>query len=299
MFFANDKVSRLAACTIIVSLVVMGIKYVAYLRTGSVALYSDALESIVNVVTAVAALIAVRISAQPPDRNHPYGHHKAEYFSAGLEGTLIVIAALLILQQAYGAWLHPRTITAPMEGIVINAFAAIINVTWAAYLVNRGRAWRSPAITADGWHLYADVATSVGVIVGLLLAVLTGWYFLDPLLAALVAVHILWVGWRITSQSMNGLMDRAVETEVLAQIRKVIASNASGALQIHDLKTRIAGRATFIEFHLVVPGEMSVTDAHDICDRLEDALGVAIEGAEVVIHVEPEGEAKTKGAIAF
>ncbi len=299
MFFANDKVSRLAALTIVVSLLVMGIKYVAYLRTGSVALYSDALESIVNVITAIAALVAVRISAQPPDRNHPFGHHKAEYFSAGLEGSLIVIAAVLILQEAYGAWMHPRAILAPTEGIVINAFASIINLGWATYLMNRGRAWRSPAITADGWHLYADVATSVGVIIGLLLAVLTGWYFLDPLLAALVAIHILWVGWRITSQSLNGLMDRAVETEVLAEIRKVVASNASGALQIHDLKTRVAGTAIFIEFHLVVPGDMAVTDAHDICDRLEDALGAAVEGAEVVIHVEPEREAKTKGAITL
>ncbi len=289
--------SRLAAFSIVVALIVMAIKYVAYLLTGSVALYSDALESIVNVITAVAALIAVRVSAQPADRNHPFGHHKAEYFSAGLEGALIVIAAILILQQAYDAWQTPRTLTTPIIGIAINAVAGVINAAWAWHLLRRGRAWRSPAISADGWHLLTDVATSVGVLVGLLLAVATGWYFLDPLLAAVVAVHILWVGWRLTSQSMSGLMDEAVNTEVLAQIRKVIASNASGALQIHDLRTRIAGRATFIEFHLVVPGRMSVEEAHDICDRLEVALGDAIDGAEVHIHVEPEGEAKTKGAL--
>ena len=292
-----DKVSRLAAASILVALVVMAIKYVAYLRTGSVALYSDALESIVNVITAVAALIAVRVSAQPADRNHPFGHHKAEYFSAGLEGALIVIAALMILNQAHDAWSNPRTLTAPGEGIAINAFAGAINAAWAWHLVRRGREWKSPAISADGWHLFSDVATSVGVLLGLLLAILTGWYILDPLLAALVAIHILWVGWRLTSQSMSGLMDEAVDAEVLAQIRKVIASNASGALQLHDLRTRIAGRVTFVEFHLVVPGQMSVEEAHDICDRIEAALSEAIDGMEVHIHVEPEGEAKTKGAL--
>lgn len=299
MLSGLEKVSRLAAASIVVSLVVMAIKYLAYLQTGSVALYSDALESIVNVVTAVAALIAVRVSAQPADRKHPFGHHKAEYFSAGLEGALIVIAALMILHQAHDAWSNPRALTAPIEGIAINAVAGVINAAWAWHLVRRGREWRSPAISADGWHLFADVATSAGVLLGLLLAVVTGWYVLDPLLAALVAIHILWVGWRLTSQSMSGLMDEAVDAEVLAQIRKVIASNASGALQLHDLRTRIAGRVTFVEFHLVVPGQMSVEEAHDICDRIEAALTEAIDGMEVHIHVEPEGEAKTKGALSL
>lgn len=297
MQFSSDRISYLAAASILVSLVVMGIKYLAYARTGSVALYSDALESIVNVVTAIATLIAVRVSSRPADRNHQFGHHKAEYFSAGLEGALIVVAAVLILQQAYDAFLHPRTLTAPGEGVMINAVAGAINAAWAWFLLRCGRAWRSPAVIADGWHLFSDVATSAGVLIGLLLAMITGWQILDPLLAAVVAVHILWIGWRIASQSMSGLMDEAVTTEVLAEIRKVIASNASGALQIHDLKTRHAGRATFIEFHLVVPGTMSVTEAHDICDRIEDALGKAIDSAEIQIHVEPEGEAKSKGAL--
>ncbi|HEX7072997.1 MAG TPA: cation diffusion facilitator family transporter, partial [Hyphomicrobiaceae bacterium] len=170
---------------------------------------------------------------------------------------------------------------------------------WAWHLIRRGRAMRSPAIAADGWHLLSDVATSAGVIVGLLLALATGWQVLDPLLAAAVAVHILWVGWRIVSQSLGGLMDASVAGEMMTRIRKVIAANGDGALQIHDLRTRMAGRATFIEFHLVVPGSMSVTEAHEICDRLEEALTNEIEGAEVLIHVEPEAEAKAKGALTF
>ncbi len=294
-----DAVSRLATISIVVAFVVMGLKYAAYVLTGSVALYSDALESIVNVVTAVAALIAVRVAVRPADRRHQFGHHKAEYFSAGLEGALILIAALLILHQAHDAWTNPRALTSPAAGLAVNALAGVLNGGWAWYLISRGNALRSPAIVADGWHLFADVGTSVGVIAGLLLALMTGWAFLDPLMAAIVAIYILWVGWRITSQSMSGLMDVAVEGEMLARIRDVIASNASGALQIHDLRTRMAGRTTFIEFHLVVPGAMPVTEAHDICDRLEDALGTEIHGAEVLIHVEPEGEAKAKGALAL
>lgn len=285
--------------SIVVAMLVMGLKYMAYVLTGSVALYSDALESIVNVATAIAALIAVRISERPADRSHQFGHHKAEYVSAGLEGALILIAALLILHQAYEAWLNPRALTAPAEGLAINALAGVVNAAWAWHLIVRGRALRSPALIADGWHLFSDVATSAGVIVGLLLALTTGWMILDPMLAAVVAIHILWVGWRIIAQSMSGLMDAAVAGDMMAQIRRIIAANGNGALQIHDLRTRMAGRATFIEFHLVVPGSMSVTEAHDICDRLEEALAAEIEGAEVLIHVEPEGEAKSKGALTF
>jgi len=296
-FFASP--TRLAIGSLGVGLVVLGLKYLAFRVTGSVALYSDALESIVNVATAVAALIAVRIAEKPADRSHQFGHHKAEYLSAGLEGALILLTALLILRHAYDAWLTPRALTAPVQGLAVNALAGVINAAWAWHLIVRGRALRSPAIIADGWHLFADVATSAGVIVGLLLALATGWMILDPLLAAAVAVHILWVGWRIITQSMSGLMDGAVEGDMMAQIQRIIAANGDGALQIHDLRTRMAGRATFIEFHLVVPGNMSVTEAHDICDRLEEALATEIEGAEVLIHVEPEGEAKSKGALTF
>lgn len=296
---ASGALSRLAMVSIAVAFAVMALKYAAYVVTGSVALYSDALESIVNVATAVAALIAVRVAERPADRGHQFGHHKAEYFSAGFEGALIVLAAVLILLQAYHAWLTPRALTAPATGLAINAAAAVLNALWARHLIVRGRAFRSPAIIADGWHLIADVATSAGVIAGLLLALATGWLFLDPLLAAAVALHILWVGWRIVSQSTGGLMDAAVAGDTMSRIRNVIAANADGALEIHDLRTRMAGRATFIEFHLVVPGRMPVAEAHDICDRLEQSLTEEIEGAEVLIHVEPEGEAKVVSAPTY
>lgn len=293
----NGTVSRTAIATIVVAFFVMGLKYAAYWKTGSVALYSDALESIVNVVTAVVALVAIRVSAMPPDRKHPFGHHKAEFFSAVLEGALIVLAAFLIFQEAYGAWLEPRALTEPAEGLAINAVAGAVNAGWASYLISRGKLWRSPALVAGGWHILTDVATSVGVLAGLILSLWTGITQIDPLLAALVGLNILWAGYHITSSSISSLMDEAASPTIDAQIRQAIQDSGDGAIQAHDIRTRHAGRATFIEFHLVVPGAMTVNEAHDICDRIEAAVRGRIEGSEIVIHVEPENKAKTKGVV--
>ncbi len=289
----------LALTSIVVSIAVMAIKYLAYATTGSVALYSDALESVVNVITAIAAFVAVNIARRPADRRHPFGHHKAEYVAVALEGALILVAALLILQQAWHALMAPRALDHPAVGLAINGIATVLNAGWAWVLIRRGRALKSPALIADGWHLVTDVITSVGVLAGLALATITGWVILDPLLAAVVAINILWAGWRIMSSSVSGLMDESVTADIMAEIRRLIASNADGALQVHDLRTRTAGPATFVEFHLVVPGAMTVARAHDICDRLETALGDYIENAQILIHVEPEAEAKSKGALVI
>lgn len=294
-FQSADKLKLAAIVSIFVAAAVMGLKYLAYWRTGSVALYSDALESIVNLVTAMVALYAIHIAGQPADRQHQFGHHKAEYFSAVIEGALICVAALLILQEAYEAYASPRVLSDLSVGMAINAVATAINAAWCAFLIRWGRSQRSPALVADGWHLLTDVLTSIGVLLGLALAAATGWQLLDPALAALVAVNILWAGWRLVRQSVGGLMDEAVTAEVARRIRAVIAVNAEGAIEAHDVKTRIAGRVTFIEFHLVVPGNMTVAVSHDICDRLEEALREAVNGAQVLIHVEPEAEAKQTG----
>jgi cation diffusion facilitator family transporter len=175
----------------------------------------------------------------------------------------------------------------------------VINAAWSWTLVRFGRTWRSPALVADGWHLFADVATSVGVIIGLALSVITGWSVLDPALAALVALNILVAGWRLMQSSISGLMDEAVDGDIARRIRGLISEHATGAIEAHDIRTRSAGRATFIDFHLVVPGAMSVADAHRICDRIESALEAEIDGAEVVIHVEPEGEARHRGVLVI
>lgn len=290
---------KLAIGSIFVGFAVLGLKTLAYWMTGSVALLSDALESTVNVATAFAALIAIHIASKPADDNHPYGHHKAEFFSAVLEGVMIILAALLILQEAYQGFMQPIALDAPAEGLFVNLGATAINGVWAWILVSHGRKNFSPALVADGKHLFTDVITSVGVAAGLLLAIRTGWWFLDPALAALVAINILWSGSKIIKQSLSGLMDEAVPEETLNNIREIIASQADGAMEAHDLRTRHAGPAIFIDFHLVLPGEATVFQAHEICDRIENALKQAYEHARITIHVEPEHKSKQSGVILF
>jgi cation diffusion facilitator family transporter len=290
--FDDAQLSRVAVANIAVALAVVAIKYIAYVTSGSVALFSDALESIVNVMTAVAAFIAIRLSAKPADADHPFGHHKAEFLAAMFEGAMIAVAAVLILLKARAAFHHGVKLEHSVLGVVLNVVATVVNAAWAWLLINRGKLWRSPALVADGQHLVTDVITSVGVVAGLVLALLSGWHILDPLIAAAVALNILWMGYKIAVQSMSRLLDQAASPEIEQQIRDVIEANGGGALEAHDIRTRQAGRALFIEFHLVVPGAMTVDDAHAICDRLEHSIENSIEGSEVVIHVEPEHKAK-------
>jgi cation diffusion facilitator family transporter len=258
--------------------------------TGSVALLSDGLESIVNVIAAVIAYAVIGYAAKPADTDHPFGHHKAEYFSAVVEGVLIVVAALLIIWEAVPEMLAPSLLHAPALGLAINFTAGAINAIWAYVLIRAGRAHRSPALSADGHHLLSDVVTSAGVLAGLVLAIATGYAILDPLLAVVVAGNILFQGWGVISRSIDGLMDRAVPAAEEEAIKQAIAVAAGGSLGVHDLKTRQAGSATFVDFHMVVPEAMPVGDAHDICDRIEDAIRAVQPGARIAIHVEPEGE---------
>lgn len=278
-----------------IGVLVMALKFGAYWLTGSVALYSDALESIINIAAAIFALVALRVAARPADADHPFGHHKAEYFSAVFEGALVVVAALLILREAYLGILQPKPIDAPLVGLAVNGAATAINAVWGALLLRRGRAWRSPALVADAKHVLADVVTSLGVLLGVGLVFLTGTLVLDPIVAGLVALHILWSGWTMIRDSINGLMDQAASPDMVRKIRELISHHSEGALEAHDVRTRHAGSATFVDFHLVVPGEMSVADSHAICDRLEETIEGEIEGAVVVIHVEPGDHAKQRG----
>lgn len=288
---------KLALGSLLVGVIVLGLKSLAWWITGSVALLSDALESTVNLTTAFAALIAIQVAQRPADANHPFGHHKAEFFSAVLEGVMIIIAALFILREAFQGLLDPQPLDAPLEGLMINAVATAINAFWAFVLVRQGRCLKSPALVADGKHLWTDVVTSVGVALGVFLALITGWWLFDPLMAALVAVNILWSGSRVVKESLSGLMDEAVPEATLAKIRDMISEQAEGAVEAHDLRTRHAGRVTFIEFHLVVPGDMTVFDAHEICDQIEAAIGKAVPDSRVTIHVEPEHKQKHTGIV--
>lgn len=287
----------IAAASLLIGLIVLGLKVLAWQITGSIALYSDALESIVNVVTAIAALSAVWLAQKPADAALPYGYHKAEYFSAVLVGVMIIVAAILIAREAITGLMAPALPDAPIEGLSISIVATVINAVWAFVLIRHGRSVRSPALQADGKHLITDVVSTGGVIVGLALVYLTGWAMLDPILAALVALNILWSGWAVIRDSVGGLMDVAVPKETQKLIREVIAANADGAIEAHDIRTRQAGKMTFIDFHLVVPGAMSVDDAHAICDAIEAKLREAVRQVQITIHVEPEDKAKHSGIV--
>jgi cation diffusion facilitator family transporter len=288
---------RIAIGSLVVGIAVLALKAFAAWVTGSIALYSDALESVVNVVTAIVALAAVRLAARPADESLPYGYHKAEYFSAVIIGVFIAVAALLIFREAWYGYFDPRPFDADPVGIGVSVFASVINAVWAYTLLTQGRKARSPSLIADGKHLITDVISTVGVLVGVLMAVITGWHQLDAVLAALVGLNILWSGWELVRQSVIGLMDVAVDPKQLAQIKELIAANAEGAIEAHDIRTRQAGSAMFIDFHLVVPGAMSVEAAHEICDRLEAKLREQVGEAMITIHVEPENKAKHSGIV--
>jgi cation diffusion facilitator family transporter len=283
---------RFALGSLCAGCAVLGLKGAAWGLTGSAALYSDALESIVNVAASLIAWMALRFAARPADANHPYGHDKAEFFAAVIEGVLIVVAALLIFAEAWQSWWHTHVIQAPVRGLGLSALATLINAGWSFVLMSVGRRLRSPALQADGRHLLADVVTSVGVAAGVLLAVWTGQYVLDPLLAAATGIYVLWSGMRMIFSSVAGLMDEAPEPAVVNRIKDLVANSASGAIEAHDFRTRHAGRLTFLEFHLVVPGSMTVAAAHVICDRIEDTLKADMGHVMVSIHVEPEEKAK-------
>ncbi len=291
--------TRIAYGSVAVGVVVLALKaYVAY-ATGSIALFSDALESVVNVATAIVALIAVRFAARPADAALPYGYYKAEYFSAVVIGIFIAVAALVIFSETYRGLIAPRPFVLDPVAVAMSIAASAVNAAWAVTLMRLGTREGSPALRADGAHLMTDVISTLGVLVGVGLAKLTGLSVLDPILAALVGLTILWSGWQLIRQSVIGLMDVAVEPRKLNRIRELISSTAEGAIEAHDIRTRQAGKMMFIEFHLVVPGSMTVEAAHDICDRIELKLRAEVENAQITIHVEPENKAKHSGIVVL
>ncbi|KEC54691.1 cation diffusion facilitator family transporter [Bartonella koehlerae] len=286
------NIQSLTLYSIFIACIVFILKYWVYCITGSVALYSDALESIVNIFATLAAWWAVKISMKPADYDHPFGHHKAEYFSAILEGVLIIVAAIIILREAWIALSSVKLLQKPGMWLVIHLVSSVINYLWGFILIRQGKIHRSPALKADGMHFITDVFTSLAILIGLVAGFIGGWGILDPILAIIVAINILLQGWKVINSAVQGLMDVGVELNETMRIRELISANAHGALEVHDLLTRVAGRVTFIEFHLVVPAAMPVEEAHQICDRIESILQAEFANVRISIHVEPENEAK-------
>ena len=293
------RTQQIASFSIVLGLGVLALKTGAWWLTNSAALFSDALESTVNVAASVIAFVALRFAERPADANHTYGHQKAEFFAAVIEGVLIVVASVAILQHAWEAWRHPAPLTIPWQGAALNGLATVLNAVWGTVLLRAGRQNRSVTLLADGRHLWADVVTSLSILAGLGLALWTGLPLLDPILAAAIAIYVLWSGTSLISSSVSGLMDAAPPADVVDRIRRLVGEHAEGALEVHDLRTRHAGRLTYLEFHLVVPGDMRVSEAHAICDRIEAALRGEMQHLTTTIHVEPEGKAKHHGVIVL
>jgi cation diffusion facilitator family transporter len=286
---------RLALLSLAVGGGVLLLKGSAAWVTGSVALLADATETLVHIAGSATVAAAVLYGQKPPDANHPYGHAKVEYFSAAAIGAMIAAAAGGILLAAWDALSSGSRIEAAPTGLVLTAVATAINFAWARHLIRRARALGSPALVADGQHLMSDVVTSVGVLGGIALVAATGLWWLDPLLAALTAIGILWSGAQLLRTSVGGLMDEAPPPGRVARIEAIVAAAGTGGIEAHDLRMRQSGALLFVEFHLVVPGGMTVSESHAICDRIEDALRAEFAPATITIHVEPHGKAKREG----
>jgi cation diffusion facilitator family transporter len=265
----------------------IGLKSGAYLLTGSVGLLSDAAESGVNLIAAVVALVALQIAARPADENHNFGHGKAEYFSAGIEGLMIFVAAGFILFTSVQRFMHPVALESVGLGLAISVVATGVNGAVGLVLLRAGASHRSVTLTADGKHLLTDVWTSCGVIVGVLLVALTGWERLDPIVAALVGLNILLTGFRLVSQSITSLLDAAMPAEDLAQVTAVLDRMRTADLDFADVRTRESGRHRFVSLSVLVPAEWTVERGHAVADEVEVAIATDLPFTDVQTHLEP------------
>jgi cation diffusion facilitator family transporter len=281
--------------SIVAAIVTMGVKFLGYGLTGSVGLFSDAAESAVNLVAALVGLWAVTLAAQPADEDHAYGHTKSEYFSSAAEGALILVAALIIVVEAIPRLLHPEPIEQAQAfvGLTFSSFGAVINGVLAWFMLREGKRQRSIALEADAHHLFVDVLTTVGVVVGILLVTLTRWYILDPIVALLVTVNIVWTGVKLLRQTGLGLLDTALPKEDLDVVNQVLDPYRQQDIVFHAMRTRMAGRRRFVSFHVIVPGVWTVLKGHSLCEEIELALHDALPESTIFTHLEPKEDPAT------
>jgi len=275
------------------SIVTITLKFAAYLLTGSVGLLSDAVEAVVNNVAAMVALAVLTYAAAKPDREHNFGHEKAEYFSSGIEGALIFVAAGAIIWTSIPRLVSPQALEQVSLGLALAVLASLANAGCAWIMLRAARAHRSIALEADARHLLTDVWTTAGVFVGVVLVQVTGWLRLDPLIAIAVAIQIVWTGWHLMSRSFHGLMDRAVPDEDRAVIVGVLETLRREGGDYHALRTRVAGAKSFVDVHVLVPGSLSVQAGHDLVERLESEIRMKLPHVEVLTHLEPLEDPKS------
>src|SRR5690606_36235018 len=285
---SGNPLMRYAALSIAAAIVTLTLRWLAWWLTGSVGLLSDALEGFVNLGAALMAMSMLRIAAQPPTAQHPYGRSKAEYFAAGIEGTLIVIAAASIISAALPRLLAPRPLETPALGLALSALAAAMNFAVALILMRAGRQHHSITLEADGRHLMTDVWTSAGVVVGVAVVGLTGWLVLDPLIAIAVGLHIVWAGVGLMRRSVLGLLDVAIPEADLHEIGKIFTEYSKRyGVSFHALRTRQAGARRFVSFHLLVPDEWTVRRAHRLSEEIESRIRSLVPNASLETHIEP------------
>jgi cation diffusion facilitator family transporter len=282
----RSMLARFAWLSIAAAVATMGLKTLAYLLTGSVGLLSDALESLVNLAGAVMALSMLTVAARPADEDHPHGHDKAEYFSSGVEGTLILIAACSIAWAAVGRLEHPRPLEQIGLGLGVSMAAALVNLAVALLLLRTGRKHDSITLEANAHHLLTDVWTSVGVVAGVGLVALTGWLWLDPAVAFLVAANIVWTGVGIVKRSVTGLMDRALGDAEVDAVKATLAPRLEQGIQYHALRTRQSGARKFVSLHVLVPGTWTVQAGHELCEHIEADIRRVVPNASVLTHLE-------------
>jgi cation diffusion facilitator family transporter len=266
----------------------IALKFSAYQLTGSVGLLSDAMESGVNLVAALFAFWALSFAAKPADEEHTFGHNKAEYFSSGLESLMIGVAAIGIAIAAWGRLFDPQPIEQVGLGLALTLLATAINGVVAWVLLQAGQRLRSITLRADAHHLLTDVWTSVGVVAGIFLVKLTGWLVLDPLIALLVAANIIWAGFRLLRETGNGLLDTSIPPDERQKIAALFMAYEAQGVLFHALRTRVAGSRRFITFHVLVPGQWSVQQGHDLCEKIEQAIILALPDSYVMTHLEPK-----------
>jgi len=281
------SVSHYAWLSIGAAIVTIGLKTLAYVFTGSVGLLSDAIESLVNLTAAIFALYVIKVGERPPDEQHAYGHEKAEYFSSGAEGGMILIAAISIIALCAQRLIQPQALSRIDLGIVISILASLVNLVVARIILSAGRRNRSIALEADAQHLMTDVWTSGGVIAGIGLAALTHWYILDPLLGFGVALHIAWMGVRLMQRSVLGLMDTALPGGDMQKVQGVLSRNTADEIQFHALRTRQSGSRSFVSVHIQVPGNWSVQQGHDLAEKIESEIREQLPLVTVFTHIEP------------
>jgi cation diffusion facilitator family transporter len=282
----RTSLARFAWLSVAAAIVTIGLKGLAYRLTGSVGLLSDALESVVNLVAALFTLGMLGLAARPPDEDHAFGYGKAEYFSSGVEGALIFAASVAIGWTATQRLLAPQPLESVGLGLAISVAASLINLGVARVLLAAGRRHRSIALEADAHHLMTDVWTSAGVLAGIGLVGLTGWAILDPIVAIVVALHILWTGGKLLRRSAQGLLDRAMEPGEQEALQRVLDRHASEEVRFHAVRTRQAGARRFVSLHVLVPGRWSVKQGHALCEHLEQEIGAELVNATVLTHLE-------------